>query len=288
MVEMIKQNAKKFSVRIVHAFSRITPTARESIRRVRIGTQKSLTYLFTTMEQQMIHPMQKGVELARVQTPDPSIIGDLDLRTLPKYICYKAALQKEKTTYQTICLVLLTLLASLFLYSRYEAYQYTSNLRKKEYILAPGTFDFTPVRAHRVSDKYVQQTVSEYLILLGNITSDAVEEQYTNLGRYMSKDLAARFGAESKEWIEKVKKENITETLQVSTKAVESDGEGKYRVSVQARRSIFSNNEFLSSEDELIEMQLKLVQPASEKKRNWYLEIVGLSRKKIKTDKQKK
>ncbi len=280
MVNTIKQKSMQIAASITGCLLDIGHRLTSARKAAQTKLNKSLSNLYRSMETQMISPMQKGVVLAKVQTPDPSVLGELDLRTLPKYICYKAALQKEKTTYQTISLVLIALLCSLFLYSRYEAYQFSNQLRKKEYILAPGSFDFTPVRAHKVSDKYVQQTVSEYLVLLGNITPDAVEDQYENLKKYMSKDLAARFGAESNEWIEKVKKDNVTETLQISSKEIQSDGNGNYKLEAIAKRSIFSSNQFLSSEPEKIQMKIRLVYPDNNRKKNWYLEIYELSRNK--------
>jgi len=279
MVELIRRKTRLTLESVQRVFVVICTNTAFAITRAKLWIRGRLSSFCSSLETNMISPIQKGVELAKTQTPHPSLIGGLDLRTLPKYISYKAALQKEKATYQTICLVLMGLLCSLFLYSRYETYVFTSMLRQKEYILAPGTFDFTPVRAHQVSDKYVKQTVSEYLLLLGNITPDAVDDQYANLQSYMSKQLSARFAAESKDWITKVKKDDVTETLQVTSKEIQSDGNGQYKLRAVGKRSIFANNQFLSSENEVIEMDLRLIQPASDIKRNWYLEITNLSRK---------
>jgi hypothetical protein len=124
--------------------------------------------------------------------------------------------------------------------------------------------------------------VDEYLVLLGNVTPDAIEDQYGNLRTYMSSDLSARFAAESLNWVSKVKKESITETIQVLQKEVESGQDNKYRVRAQVKRSIFANNDFLNSEEEIIEMRLKLVLPSGLEKKNWYLQIESLSRNKVK------
>ncbi|HEX7676331.1 MAG TPA: hypothetical protein VF412_19305 [Bdellovibrio sp.] len=227
---------------------------------------------------EMITAMEKGIEAAKVQAPPVGVYKGVDLRVLPKFICFKAALLKEKMTLQYVLAIHLAAFAATFACSRYEIHGLEKQLREKEYILAPGVIDFTPASPQTVSDSYVTDAAMSFISMLGNINSVNAVEQYKRLANFMSPDLGVQFAEESAEWLEAVKNENISETLTVTDREIISSGDGFYKVTALAQRQRYSNGENLGRADEVIEMTLKLVPPVQGKQ--WYLEITSLKRSK--------
>jgi len=72
----------------------------------------------------------------------------------------------------------------------------------------------------------------------------------------------------------------------VNQKEVKTDDKGNYRVTAIARAEFYSQNNFLGHEDQVIEMELKLVPPESG--RRWYLQISKLGWNKIEAFRAKK
>src|SRR3974390_2241435 len=78
----------------------------------------------------VIGPMEKGFEVAKLQTPPAHVVDGVDLRVLP-----------EKVALQFWLALLGAALLVVFIGSRIEAYHLIAKLRAKEYILAPGVQD---------------------------------------------------------------------------------------------------------------------------------------------------
>jgi len=224
----------------------------------------------------MVGPIEKGIQAAAIEKPKEGLYDGVDLRTLPKYICFRAALLQNKLTLQYIILILSAALLVLFIVSRQEVYSLYGKLRQKEYILAPGVMDFTPASPQSVPDSYVANAVVDFLGQLGNVTAGNIEEQYTSLADFMSPQLKVKFLAEAAGWKHKVKTDGISELLTIREKQIRTTGDGYYRVVALARRDTYINNEYLGNSDEAVEMVLQLVPPKSGKR--WYLQIDSLSR----------
>lgn len=224
----------------------------------------------------MLTAMDKGIEAAQVATPPVGVYQGVDLRILPKYITFKAAMIKERLTLQYILALHLAAFAANFAFSRYEIHGLEKKLREKEYILAPGVMDFTTASPQTVSDSYVVNAAMSFLSMLGNINAANIDEQYKRLATFMSPELRIQFEAEVSEWRETIKTENLSEILRVTDREVVATNEGFYRVTALASRERYSNSESMGHVDEVIEMTLKLVPPV--KGREWYLEITNMKR----------
>lgn len=224
----------------------------------------------------MLTAMEKGIEAAQVSTPPVGEYNGIDLKILPKFICFKAALLKEKSTLQYILAIHIAAFVTVFGISRCEIHGLEKKLREKEYILAPGVMDFTTASPQTVSDSYVIKAAMNFLLQLGNINSVNVAEQYQRLSESMSLDLRIQFLEEAKSFMELVKTENISEVLKVIDHEVISTEDGNYKVTALAKRERFSSGESLGYEDEVIQMTLRLIPP--EKGKEWFLEITSLKR----------
>lgn len=220
--------------------------------------------------------MDKGIEAAQVATPPVGTYQGVDLRVLPKFIAFKAAMLKEKLTLQYILAIHLAAFAANFAFSRFEIHGLEKKLREKEYILAPGVMDFTTASPQSVSDSYVVNAAVTFLGMLGNINAANIDEQYKRLQSFMSAELAIQFEAETVEWRQVVKNDNLSEILRITDREVVASGEGYYKVTALASRERYSNSESLGHTDEVLEMTLRLVPPS--KGKEWFLEITRLKR----------
>jgi len=227
-------------------------------------------------ETHMIGAMEKGVEAARMSEPPKGSYEGVNLEVLPKYICYKAALVREKMTMQVLVALVAGVFAIYFAISRFEVLSLYSKLREKEYILAPGVQDFTAASPHTVSDSYVQAAVTDFLNRLGNINPVNIQEQYLTLAESMNAQLRVKFQAESLEWINKVKDDNLSEILTVLEKEIRSNEDGFYKVTAITRVDSYINADHIGARDEVVQMILKLVPPSRNSR--WFIEIESLSR----------
>lgn len=234
----------------------------------------------------MIGALEKGIEAAKLSAPPQGTYEGVDLRVLPKYISFRAALLHNQLTLQYIILFLAALLVGSFVVTRVEVSGLYAKLRAKEYILAPGVQDFTPASAQSVPDSYVRDATAEYLSQLGNFTAGNIDEQYALIAESMSSQLKVKFLAEADGFKARVKGENISENLTVTDKEIRTSGDGYYQVTALARKETYVNNEYLGHTDEAIEMVLQLMPPKSGKR--WFLQINNLSRQKAETFKAKK
>ncbi len=224
----------------------------------------------------MLTAMDKGIEAAQASTPPTGVYQGVDLRILPKYVAFKAAMLKERLTLQYVLAIHLAAFAANFAVSRYEIHGLEKKLREKEYILAPGVIDFTTASPQSVSDTYVVNAAMSFLAMLGNINAANIDEQYRRLSSFMSPELRIQFEAEVTEWHDTIKVENISEILRVTDREVVATKEGTYKVTALATRERYSNSESLGHVDEMIEMTMRLVPPIQG--REWYLEITQLKR----------
>ncbi len=235
---------------------------------------------------EMIGAAEKGIEAARLTAPPQGSYEGVDLRVLPKYICFRAALLQSKLTLQYVILILSAVLLSYLAVSRSEIHALHKKLREKEYILAPGVSDFTVASPQGVPDRYVSDAVNDFLSQLGNVTAGNIDEQYASLSESMSPQFKVKFSAEASDWKSQVKTENISELLTVTQKEILTDGNGKYKVTALGRRDTYIANEYVGHKDEVIEMQLALVPPTSGKR--WFLQITNLQRQRAETFEKKR
>ncbi len=224
----------------------------------------------------MIGSMEKGIEAAQLTAPPVGTFEGVDLSVMPKYICFKAALLKEKVLLKNIILLLVGVFSVYFLISRNEISGLYTKLREKEFILAPGVVDFTPASPQSVTDGYVDNAVMSFVRTIGNTNPVNIDEQYADIASYMSHDLKVRFEMETSDWVDTVKLENISEVLKVTDKEIISDEKGNYKVVAIVVRERYANNEYLGKTDEVIEMLIKLVPPKQGKR--WFLQITSLTR----------
>ena len=231
---------------------------------------------FKWMEDNMVGPIEKGIQAARLQVPPSGVYENIDLRTLPKYISYRAAALRERTSDKFIILILAALLIAHYTTTRFEIADYQKRLRYKDFVAVPGVQDFTTVSPHMIDDSYVQRAVSEFISNLGNVNAKSVNENYQYLADTMTAELGLKFQMEARDWIEKIKQENITEVFTVSEKEIISDGKGRYKVTALGRRDIYVDYEHVNFIDEVIEMELTLVSP--KQGRRWQLQITQLKR----------
>jgi hypothetical protein len=224
----------------------------------------------------MLTAMDKGIEAAQVVTPPKGSYDGVDLKVLPKWICFKAALLKEKLTLQYVIAIHLSCFLAYFALSRMEVVSLHKQLREKEYILAPGVMDFTTAAPQSVSDNYVANAAMSFLQMLGNVNAVNIDEQLKHLSDFMSPELKIRFTDEAQSWKDTVKEENLSEILKVTEKEIVSDGNGLYKVTALGKRERFADGQALGQVSEAIEMVLQLVPPV--KGKEWFLQINELHR----------
>jgi hypothetical protein len=245
----------------------IRTTAQESLKTFNQEASRLL-------QSYLIGPMEKGFETAKLQAPPAHVVDGIDLRVLPKFICYKAALLREKVALQFWLALLAAAFLIVFLGSRWEVHSLNTKLRAKEYILAPGVQDFIAVSPQSVPDSHVQNAAMEFLQTFGNFNPTNIEEQYRRLTESMSPDLRVQFELEAAPWRAKVKDDGISQILSISEKEIRSSGDGYYQITAIGRKDSFVNNEHIGATDIVIEMVLKLIPPQAG--RRWYLEIAKL------------
>ena len=225
---------------------------------------------------EMLGAMEKGIEAARLSTPPKGSCDGVDLRTLPKFISYRAALLREKLTLQMLLGLSAAAFFGYFVVTRLEISNLHESLRTKEYILAPGVIDLTAVSPQSVPDSYVENAVTDFLGQLGNINAANIDEQYAALTAFMSPSLKVRFEAEASDWKGRVKAEGLTEAMTVLNRRIEADPGGRYRVTADVRTDSYIRSEYVGARDESVTMVLELVPPRDG--RRWFLQIKSLAR----------
>ncbi|MFK7823634.1 MAG: TraE/TraK family type IV conjugative transfer system protein [Oligoflexales bacterium] len=222
----------------------------------------------------MIGPREKGIK--QTECLPPKKAGeDAKYRGLPKYISYRAALLREKLVLSYMIGVLSILFISYFSISRIEISQLYNDLRSKEYILAPGVQSFTAATPKNVPDSYIEDAANDFLSSLGNVNASTIEDQYQGLVRFMSRELRVKFEADSREWIQQTRSEDLAQIFKIKKKEISTDGSGSFHILAYATAQFYSSGKSLGNEDQVVEMTLKLVPPNQSKR--WYLEITKLS-----------
>jgi len=163
----------------------------------------------------MIGPIEKGIEAAKIASPKQGMYHDVDLTVLPKYICFRAALVREKLTLQYVILILVVGFAVQIGIAWHEISSLTMKLREKEYILAPGVQDFMPASPHSVSDRYIEHAVSDFISKVATVSPANIGPQYQQLAESMSHELKVKFEGEAAPWVVKVKRDKLTEIFTV-------------------------------------------------------------------------
>jgi hypothetical protein len=205
----------------------------------------------------MIGPMKKGIGAAKLHTPEVGIYEGHDLRVLPEFICYKAALMKEKVVWQNVTLVVGSMLILVMLFSGGTISSLNERLRLKEYISLP---DFVAVSPQSISDEEVQGFVDDFISKLGNYNASNVERNYEKISLVMSNELRMKFELESSDLISWVKEEKITETLTCKrTEIVEVNG--IYKIVSSCLKETYVNREFLGVKSQIVEMEVRLLPP---------------------------
>ncbi len=225
------------------------------------------------MESSVIGPLEKGAKPWRIESPSADL-AQLDLKLLPKSICFRAALLREKLSLHYALALVSGVSVILLVFSQFQISKLHFKLRQKEYILAPGVQDFTPVAPQNVPDSHIQNAAMEFLQTFGNINPVNIEEQYARLAENMSPELRVQFELEAAGWKTKVKEEGISQILSISDKEIRSDQSGYYQVTAIAKKDSFVQHEHIGSTDQVIEMVLKLVPPQAGKR--WFIQIQKL------------
>ena len=205
----------------------------------------------------------------------PQVGRGEEFRNLPKYICYRAALLKEKMILSNMLLVILVLVSAYFVHSRMEIMDLYERLRKKEYILAPGVRDFTTVNPQTVPDDYVSDAVEDFAITFGTVNRHTIHRQYRALQRFMSPDLAVRFDIDTRKWVDQIKSDDIAQIIRPKQRKISLKKDGSYEVTVHGKSDLYSGGEYLGEEEQVIKMTLQLTPPNREKR--WFLNIIDFS-----------
>ena len=242
---------------------RLFTAASQKINQCQNHTKKSIS--------QMLGPIEKGFKKAKLEQPPDTQYEGVDLSILPKYICYKAALIKEKSNLQFILFFTSMLFLFVFFKMGIDISSLHNRLRLKEYILAPGVVDFTTVSPQSVTDEYVENVVEDYALDFGNINANNVTKRFDILSSFMSRKQKLKFDIDSKDWIEQVKEENISQLFTIIEKEIQTDEIGNFKCKVMGRVDLYSDDSFLGNENLLIQMTLKLAPPRDGQR--WKLEI---------------
>jgi len=227
---------------------------------------------------EMLRAIDKGVAAAELSRPPAGVYGDFDLRVIPKYVSYRAALLREKMGMQFLLGLTAFLWIATFLIQSNRLDYWQTRFREKEFILVPSNIvGHTPAVPQDVPKSYVGNAATYFVELLGNTTPSDIEEHYERFGSYMSAELRGKFLSETARWRATAKAEGIYEQVETTQKSWESDGKGGFDVTFAIRRDRRVSGEFMGSTPEIIKMKLQLVPPSQE--REWIFEIKEFSRR---------
>lgn len=224
----------------------------------------------------MVNEKQKNISGRTISVQKGNLM-ESDIRTLPKYLCYKATLLREKLTLQYVLALVVAAWVIQYTVDKFSDMELMRKYRQKEFILAPSNIvGFTPARPQGVPDSYVDDAASTFLGLLGNVNSSNIDGNYKVLTKYMSPELKIQFEAEVQDWVRTIKMENVSEILKVSKKEIVAQEGGHYQLTGIAKRERYAASDYLGFTDEVITMKMKLMPPKEEMQ--WHLQIYHLSR----------
>ncbi len=149
----------------------------------------------------MIQAIDKGVKAAELTRPPAGVYGDVDLRVIPQYISYKAAILREKIGMQYLLALCGFLWVATFLIQGNRIDYWQSKYREKEFILVPSSIvGHTPAVPQSVPKEYVGNAAIYFVELLGNTTPSDVESHYDRFSQYMTSELRGKFLSETARW----------------------------------------------------------------------------------------
>ncbi|MBI2603754.1 MAG: hypothetical protein HYW48_11945 [Deltaproteobacteria bacterium] len=125
----------------------------------------------------------------------------------------------------------------------------------------------------------VSNAVTDFISSLGNINASNIVQEYDGLKQFMSDTFRIKFDAETREWIGQVRNEDLAQIFKIKSKEIISDQKGAYQVTAFARADFYMAGQYLGNEEQVVEMQLRLVPP--DRKKRWYLEITSLTWSKL-------
>ncbi len=226
----------------------------------------------------MLKAIDKGAKAAELTRPPAGVYGDVDLRVIPKYVSYRAALLREKVGLQYLLGLMGILWMGTFLVQSNRIDYWQTKFREKEFILVPSSIvGYTPAVPQTVPPSYVGNAISFFVEVLGNTTPANIQEHYERFASYMTPDLRARFLAETAPWRETARSEGIYEQVQIDKNEWKGDGAGTYDAQITLKRDRRVGSDFMGSTQELVKMRIQLVPPQNE--REWIFEIKEFSRR---------
>ena len=244
-------------------------------RRLAAATLQRLKQQSRGLVKRMIGPIEKGFSQAELAAAPSGSYEEIDLSVLPKYICYRAALLREKQTLLGIVAGLAVIFVVQYSLSSFEISRLQERLRLKEYILAPGVVDFTAAAPQTIPDGYITDAVTDFISNLGNVNASTIDEQYDLLKRFMSDRLKIEFDLDTADWVEQVKSDDIAQLFTIIDREIKADDKGWFKATVLARADFYANKAYLGHENHAVEMTLRLQPPESGKR--WYIEIETLT-----------
>lgn len=229
----------------------------------------------------MITPDKKGATPTKTKKAEPAAA---DLSKLPKYICYKAALLREKKLLKQLLALTAFCLVCLTVSWQVQVYWLHQDLRKKEYILAPGVQNFTHVSPQRLPEGYLHDAVEDFVSNLSTINAQNARSSYRSLSKFMSKSFAIKFGYETADWIERVIDEDLAQISKIMRKEIVSDEQGYYLATAHLRVDRYMQGQYLGHEEQVVQLRLQLTPPSPQKR--WYLQIEDLQWSKLESFRQ--
>ena len=224
----------------------------------------------------MVNEKQKNVPGQKIQAQKGALV-ETDLRKLPKYLCYRASLLREKLTLQYVLALVVACWMIQYTVDKVSDNELMQKYRQKEFILAPSNIvGFTPAKPQGVPDSYVDDAAGTFIALLGNVNASNIDGNYKILTKYMSPELKIQFEAEVQDWVKTIREENVSEILTVSKKEIVSGEAGHYQLTAVAKRERYAGSDYLGFTDEVITMKMKLMPPKEEMQ--WHLQIYHLTR----------
>lgn len=119
--------------------------------------------------QEMLRAIDKGVAAAELSRPPAGVYGEIDLRVIPKYVSYRAALFREKVGMQFLLGLTAFLWLATFLIHSNRIDYWQTRFREKEFILVPSNIvGHTPAVPQDVPKSYVGNAATYFVELLGN------------------------------------------------------------------------------------------------------------------------
>ena len=200
---------------------------------------------------------------------------------IPKALSKEGGLLYKLDNLKLLLVLICSMWVIQFSVDKFHDLELIGKYRQKEFILAPSQITgFTPARPQNVPDSYIEDSSTYYLSLLGNINSLNVENNYLKLSKSMSQALGVRFLAQTKPWVDTVKREKISEVLKIIRKTHLFTDHGFFKVLATVQRDRYRGQLYMGFIKEDIEMTLKLIPPKEEVQ--WHLQITNLVRKKSK------